>query len=370
MRGRADRQQSMFVAFDLEQRVPEDHPLRPIKAWCDRLLASMSRDFDRAYGECGPKGIPPESLIKCLLLRALFGIASERRLCEACEFNLLYRWFIDWPIEKPMWTPEAFSMNRDRFELHGLVRKFFDRLVAEGIIAGLIDDDRFCVDGTLIRSLAGHKSVKPIDEDPDDHDGPHDCNGWSSFKGKKRSNATHRSVVDPDARLASKGGEAHLSHSLHMLTHASSGLCLAVRVDRADGRAERRNALMMLDGVKKRHRLSPKALGADAGYGAGEFLCELESRGVTPHAAMAKGKIRGESERHRARKRMRQRMRTKGYRLSQKLRRMVEPVIGWCKDTGGMRRTRFIGHERIQDDGLIVAAAWNLMRMVTLRGVT
>jgi transposase len=366
MRGRADGQQSMFVAFDLEQRVPADHPLRPIKVWCDRLLSSMSRDFDKAYGDCGPKGIPPESLIKCLLLRALFGIPSERRLCEACEFNLLYRWFIDWPIEKPMWTPEAFSMNRDRFELHGLVRKFFDRLVAEGIIAGLIDDDRFSVDGTLIRSLAGHKSVKPIDEDPKDHDG----NGWSSFKGKKRCNATHRSVVDPDARLASKGGEAHPSHSLHMLTHASSGLCLALRVDTADGRAERRNALSMLDGVARRHRLRPKVVGADAGYGAGEFLVELESRGITPHAAMARGKIKGESERHGARRRMRRRMRTKGYRLSQKLRRMVEPVIGWCKDTGGLRRTRFIGHERIQDDGLIVAAAWNLMRMVTLRGAT
>jgi transposase len=366
MRGRVDRQQSMFVAFDLEQRIPDDHPLRPIKAWCDRILTTMGRDFNAAYGTTGRVGIPPESLIKCLLLRALFGISSERRLCEACEFNLLYRWFIDRPLDEPMWTPEAFSMNRDRFELHDLVRKFFDRLVAEGIIDGLIGDDRFSVDGTLIRSMAGHKSLKPIEQGNNDDD---DLNSWGQFKGQKRSNATHRSVVDPEARLASKGGEAHLRHSMHLLSDAHTGLCVALRVDTADGRAERRNALWMLDHVRGHHRLVPKVVAADAGYGAGEFLCALEARGITPHAALAKGKIVGDSERHRARKRMRRRTTTNQYKISQRLRRMIEPVIGWCKHTGGLGRTRFVGHERIQNDALIVASAWNLMRMVTLRGV-
>ncbi len=365
MRGRVERQQSMFVAFDLEQHIPEDHPLRPIKRWCDALLAGMSRDFDAAYGLCGRKGIPPESLIKCLLLRALFGIPSERRLCEACEFNLLYRWFIDRPLGEPMWTPEAFSMNRDRFELHDLVRKFFDRLVAEGILAGLIGDDRFSVDGTLIRSLAGHKSVRPID-----HDDEHDGNSWGQFKGQTRSNATHRSVVDPEARLMRKGGEAHLRHSMHLLTDAASGLVVGLRVDTADGRAERRNALLMLDHARRRHGLRPRVVAADAGYGAGEFLCALESRGITPHAALPGSKIGGDSEQHRARRRMRRRTRTKGYRVSQRLRRMIEPVIGWCKQTGGLGRTRFLGHERMQNDGLLAAAAWNLIRMTTLRGVT
>jgi len=370
MRGRPDRQQTMFVAFDLESRVPAEHPLRPIKLWCDRVLSAMSRDFDAAYGRCGPEGIPPESMIKCLLLRALFGIPSERRLCEACEFNLLYRWFIDWPVERPMWTPEAFSMNRDRFELHDLVRKFFDRLVAEGIIEGLIGDDRFSVDGTLIRSMAGHKSVRAIDGSDDEDDGPHDLNGWSSFKGKKRGNATHRSVVDPEARLMSRGGEAHLRHSLHLLTDARSGLCVGLRVDTADGRAERRNALAMLDHARRRHRLRPRVLAADAGYGAGGFLGELESRGITPHAAMPGGRIAGVTESHHARRRMRRRMRTKGYRLSQRLRRLIEPAIGWCKNVGGLARTRFVGHERIQADALLVAAGWNLLRIVRLTGGT
>jgi len=367
MRGRRERQQAMFVAFNIEERVPDDHPLRAIKRRCDRILAAMSRDFDACYGGTGRVGIPPESLLKALLLRALFGIPSERRLCEACEFNVLYRWFIDWPLERPMWTPEAFSMNRDRFESRGLVGKFFERVVAEGIAEGLIGDDRFSVDGTLIRSLAGHKSVKPIEEDRDDDD---DLNGWSNFKGAKRSNKTHRSVVDPEARLASRGGAAHLSHSMHALTDARSGLFVQMSIDRADGRAERRNALLMLDRVKKRHGLTPGRLAADAGYGSGAFLSAVESRGITPHAAMPKGKIRGDSAEHLARRRMRRRRRGGAYRTSQRLRRFVEPVIGWCKHVGGLARTRFIGHERIQDDAMMTAAAWNLMRMTRLRGAT
>lgn len=258
-------------------------------------------------------------------------------------------------------------MNRDRFELHDLVRKFFDRLVAEGIIEGLIGDDRFSVDGSLIRSMAGRKSVKHLKQGENDDD---DLNSWGQSKGTKRSNATHRSVVDPEARLMSKGGEAHLRHSMHLLTDAHSGLCVMLRVDTADGRAERRNALLMLDHVRGRHGVIPKIVAADAGYGAGEFLCAIEGRGITPHAALAKGKIAGDSEPHRARKRMRRRNTTKQYKISQRLRRMIEPVIGWCKETGGLGRTRFVGHERIQNDGLLVASAWNLMRMVTLRGVT
>jgi transposase len=371
MRGRVDQQQPMFVALNIEERVPDDHPLRPIKRWCDRILAKMSRDFSRAYGTTGNVSIPPESLIKALLLRALYSIPSETRLCEACEYNLLYRWFIDWPIEKRMWTQEAFSMNRPRFELHDLVGKFFHHVVAEGLAEQLIGDEHFTVDGTLIRSLAGHKSLRPIDEmEPEKNDDDHDGNGWSSFKGTKRSNETHRSVVDSDARLASRGGESHLSHSLHLLTDSRTGLCVSVSVDTADGRAERRNALRMLDRVARRHRISPKVLAADANYTAGEFLCEVESRGIIAHAAMPKTKIKGDTEHHRARHRAKRRMKSRAYRASQRMRKFIEPVIGWCKHIGGLGRTRFIGHERIQNDAMVVTAAWNLLRMTRLAGAT
>lgn len=377
MRGHVNTQQPLFVAFNIEQRVPEDHPLRPIKRWADAVLAKMSRDFNRAYGDTGNVSIPPECLLKALLLRALYSIPSEIKLCEACEFNLLFRWFIDWPLEEKMWTPEAFSMNRPRFERHDLVAKFFNHVVAEGLAEKLIGDDHFTVDGTLIRSLAGHKSIRPIqatdgdDEKKNDGSGG-DGNGWSSFKGGRRSNRTHRSAVDPDARLASRGrgGEAHLSHSMHLLTDSRSGLCVALAVDTADGRAERRNALHLLDRVKKRHRVTPKVLAADAGYTAGEFLCEVQSRGITAHAAMPKTKIRGDSEAHRARKRAKRRMKSRAYRASQRMRKFIEPVIGWCKHIGGLSRTRFIGHERIQNDAMLVAAAWNLLRMTRLRGAT
>lgn len=369
MRGNVDQQQPMFIAFNLEERVPDDHPLRPIKRTCDRILAQMSRDFTRAYGKTGRVGIPPECLIKALLLRALFSIPSEIRLCEACEFNLLYRWFIDWPLEEKMWTPEVFSMNRDRFEMHDLVRKFFDRIVAEGLTEQLIHDDHFTVDGTLIRSLAGHKSVKPIDEERDDDNSGGDLNGWSSFKGGKRSNTTHRSVVDPDARLASRGGEAHLSHSMHLLTDSRTGLCVNIAVDTADGRAERRNAVHLLDRVKQRHRVNPKVLAADANYTSGEFLCEIESREITAHVAMPRMKIKGDTEGHRARKRATRRMKSCAYKVSQKMRKFIEPVIGWMKHIGGLSRTRFIGHERIQNDAMLVAAGWNLLRMTRLSAV-
>jgi len=371
MRGRVDRQQSMFVAFDLEQFVPDDHPLRKVKRWADGLLAAMGRDFDRAYGKTGRPGVPPERLLKALLLQALYSIPSETKLVEAIQYNLLYRWFLDLPLEEDAWTQEAFSMNRQRFELHDLCRKFFDRVVAEGIERGLISPDHFTADGTLIRSLASQKSLKPIegknDDKHDDH-GPGGRDTLVDFRGQKRSNATHRSTTDPEARLARKGmgKESHLCHSGHVLMENRSGLCLAVTVDTADGHAERRNALRMLRHVKRRHGLTPRTVGFDAGYRAGEFLVEVEEHGSVPHVPMGPEPIRGGTPQAGARRRARRRMKTVGYGISQRVRKRVEQIIGWGKTTAGLARTRFVGHVRIENSALMAGAAYNLLRMTKL----
>jgi transposase len=371
----------MFVAFDLEQFVPDDHPLRKVKRWADGVLAGMSRDFNRAYGTTGKPGIPPERLIKALLLQALYSIPSETRLVDAIQYNLLYRWFLDLPLEDDAWTQEAFSMNRDRFELHDLYRKFFDRVVAEGIEHKLVSPDHFSIDGTLIRSLASHKSLKPIhapgakapgsNKDDDDAGGTGEASRDASvdWRGEQRTNATHRSTTDPQARLARKGDgrESHLSHSANVMMENRSGLCLAVTVDTADGRAERRNALRMLRHVERRHGLTPRTLGMDAGYRAGAFLCSIEEHGITPHVPMPDDPIRGDTPEARARRRARRRMSTVGYRLSQRVRKRVEQVIGWGKTVAGLARTRFIGHERIENSALIAGAAYNLLRMVKLQ---
>ncbi|MCC6426242.1 MAG: IS5 family transposase [Phycisphaerales bacterium] len=362
----------MFVVFDLEQRVPDQHPLRKIKRWADGVLAEMSRDFNAAYGATGKPGIPPERLLKALLLQALYSIPSQTKLVEAIQYNLLYRWFLDLPLEEDAWTQEAFSMNRDRFERHDLCRKFFDRVVAEGIENNLVSPDHFTCDGTLIRSLASHKSLQPIEAAGKKNDDTRPDGGGRDvsvdWHGERRTNATHRSTTDPEARLARKGNgkESHLCHTGHVLMENRSGLCVGVTVDGFDGHAERRNALRMLRHVERRHGLVPRTLGADAGYKAGEFLVRVEAHGSTPHVPVEVERIVGDTPEAHARRRARRRMGTLGYRLSQRVRKRAEQIFGWGKTTAGLARTRFIGHVRIEDSALIAGAAYNLLRMTRL----
>ena len=273
MRGHVRKQQSMFVVVNLEEKVPADHPLRAIKNQADAILAAMRKDLAAAYcSNNGRPGIPPEQLLKAMLLRALYSIRSEIQLMQVIDYNMLYRWFLDLPLDAKVWTPEAFSVNRDRFEQHGLVRKFFDRIVAQAYQQDLASSDHFTVDGTLIRSWASDKSLVPRDpsqtpasERKDDDPG----NPTVNFHNQKRSNATHVSTSDPEARLARKGSgkEAHLSHSGHVLMENRHGLVLDVQVEPADGTAERRAAQAMLKRVQRRHGQHPRTLGADSGYG-------------------------------------------------------------------------------------------------------
>lgn len=368
MRGQVNRQESLFVIISLEQRVPQDHPLRPIKRRCDELLAQMNRQFNRAYSPWGRPSIPPEQLLKALLLQALYSVRSEIALMEQIEFNQLYRWFVDLPLEQTAWTPEVFSMNRERFAAHGLVQAFFDALVRQAVLEGYVSDEHFSVDGTLIRSWASLKSLQPKDaaapsEPPDDPGNP-----TVNFHGQRRTNATHVSRTDPEARLARKGAgkEAQLCHSAHVLMENRHGLCVAASVDAADGHAERRNARALVARVKRRHRLHPRTVGMDSGYDDGKFLAQLERAGVLPHVPLRRGRIVAQDVAGQARRRARRRMRQTRYRISQRIRKRIEEIFGWCKTVGRLARTRLVGRWKITQEVLLTVSAYNLVRLVRL----
>jgi transposase len=369
MRGRVDAQGEVFHTFNLEEMIPASHPLRAIKKRVDAILKEMSPIFGRAYAKTGRPSIPPERLVKALLLQALYSIRSEIQLCEQIGYNLLFRWFLDLTPSHAVWTPEVFSMNRERFDRYGFLRKFFDRVVAEAVLEGLVSEDHFSVDGTLIQSYASQKSLRPkgtqqvnVSDGSEDQD---PGNPTINFRGQKRSNQTHRSLTDPQAQLARKGpGQpAMLSHSLHVLMENRNGLCLDVAVDEANPAAERRQALDMLENTLSRHDLWPRTLGADGNYKAGAFLAALEEVGIWAHVPMPAGPIRGQDGPARARRRARRRQGTKGYSLSQRIRKRVEEIFAWCKTVAGLVRARFVGRWKIRQQGEVTAAAYNLLRM-------
>jgi len=372
MRGRVEAQGVMFHAFHIEDFVPADHPLRSIQRRADAIRKDLSPDFNRAYTKQGAPSIPPERLIKALLLRALYSIRSETQLVEQIGYNFLFRWFLDLQPTDGVWVQETFRMNRQRFEEHGLVRKFFDRVVDEAIVAGLVSDDHFSVAGTLIESYASIQSLRPI-QTPDrkvsdgaEEDDP--GNPTVNFRGEKRSNKTHRSITAAESRLARKGqGQpAKLCHGGHVRMENRNGLCLDIAGDDPNLKYERRQAAVMLQRTYARHGLWPKTLGADGNYKEGAFLAALEGDGITPHVPLPEGPIRGDAEADHARRRAKRRMQTKGYAISQRVRKRIEELIGWCQAVGGMARAWFIGRWKLRQQSEATAAAYNLLRMARL----
>ena len=372
MRGRVDAQGELFHTFQFEDLIPAGHPLRPIKARADRILADMSRRLGRAYGRTGRPSVPPERLIKALLLQALYSIRSEIQLCEQIRYNMLYRWFLDMAPSETVWTPEVFSMNRARFDAHGFVGEFFDRVVGQAMLEGLVSEDHFTVDGTLIQSFASLKSVRPIasqaDKVSDGADDDDPSNPTINFRGQQRKNDTHRSVVDPEARLSRKGSgkPAVLAHSGHVLMENRHGLCLAIAVDQADGYAERRAAWTLLADTWGRHGVWPSTLGMDAGYADGQFLERLEREGIVPHVPMPTRPIRSVSATAAVRRRARRRRHSRGYAISQRIRKRVEEIFGWCKAVGGLGRSRFVGRWKLKQQATVTGAAYNLLRLARL----
>lgn len=380
MRGKHDSQAILFTAaIDLEQRIRAGHPLRAIKRMVDEDLRKMTRRFDAAYADHGRPSVPPERLIKALLLQSIYSIRSEAQLVERIDHDLLFRWFLDLRIDEPLFDATVFCHNRKRLEEHGLIGAFFDGTVRRAIAAGLVSPDHFSVDGSLIEAYASIKSFKPRDQKDDDAG---DNNGFKSrnaevdFHGQKRSNDTHQSTTDPDAKLVrrSDGKPALLSHALHAIVENRHGLVLAVEVNSPLDNSEPKAALSLLDRIKKRFKLKPKTLGADKGYDQGPLLRGLERRHIRPHVAIKAGKIGGDNPEYRrknqaniaARQRMRRRTRTVRYAISQRCRKKIEEWIGWAKTIGGLYRTRHIGHAKTAQQAHVTGAAFNLIRMRNL----
>lgn len=388
MRGRPNRQPNLFVKINLEELVPADHPLRPIKRMADEALAAMSRTFAAAYAPAekgGRPSIPPERLLKAMVLTSLYTVRSERALCERIAFDMLFRWFLDMTPDEPCFDHSVFSVNRERLDRLDITKKFSDRIVLMAIDAGLVSDDHFSIDGSLLQSHASLKSLTQIERQKaaaegrdadqkkdDDGDGDGNVgNPWVDFRGQKRRNKTHRSVTDPEARLYTKTtGVAYLQHTMHVLMENRHGMGVDIRVGKADGHAERTCALKMLDRVKSRLGLEPATLGADKGYDAEDFLLALRERGVEPHVACkSKKEIEPPGENQAGaweRWFNQQGGDDDAFKISQRKRKLDEEIFGWLKQFGGLRRARVTGRWKIQQLADIALGTLNLIRMSKL----
>jgi transposase len=374
MRGEADRQLPLFHTFEVEDRIRADHPLRDIKRRTDRILGSLSPKFEAAYSKTGRPSVPPERLLKALLLMALYSVRSERQLCEQIDLNLLFRWFLDMQPSDEAFDATTFTKNRERLETHGLAKAFFEAVVAEALTKGLCSE-HFSVDGTLIESFASAKSFQPKDtsneQEPPDGNGFRPSNPDVDFHGQKRTNETHQSRTDPEAKLYRKGPgkEAKLSHMGHVLAENRHGLIVTITATEANGTAEREATLEMLDDLQTTHGRTPATLGGDKGYDDGEFFQKLEARQIEPHVPLVKSPAAPQAVSKtrlpgvQARQRMKCRMETEAYRLSQRCRKKVEECFGWLKQVAGMGRSRVVGRGKLRQLLEVSAAAFNLVRM-------
>jgi transposase len=368
MRGEDSQTGSLFSYVSCEARVPADHPLRMIRAIVDEALEVLSGDFDARYASVGRPSIPPEKLLRALLLQAFFGIRSERQLMEQLDYNLLFRWFIGLSMDAPVWDASTFSKNRDRLLEGDVARRLLSAIVGQPRVKALMSDEHFSVDGTLIQAWASHKSFQPKG-DPPNADEPSDGGGASGrnaerdWRGQKRSNETHASKTDPDARLARKsdGQSSILAYAGHVLMENRNGLVADACLTHAGGTAERDAALTLLD---RRRRTKRVTLGADKGYDVAAFVTALRQRKVTPHVTADRrvskhgvarhSKIDGRTTRH------------PGYAVSQRIRKRIEEVFGWTKSAAGQRQIRFRGLDRVGWAFSLTAAAYNLVRLPKL----
>ncbi len=357
MRGADDFQDSMFSYGSLEERIPASHPLRPMRRMADEILRGMSRLFTKLYSQEGRPSIAPEKLLRSLLLMVLYTIRSERRLMEELDYNWLYRWFVGLGMNDPVWDATTFSKNRERFIDGEVAREFFDGVLRQAQQKELLSTEHFSVDGTLIEAWASLKSFRPRGEEkPPESDDP--GNPTVNFRGEKRSNETHESKTDPDARLArkSQGQEARLAYSGNVLIENRHGLVVDVELFEANGTAERDAALVMAARIETPQRVT---VAGDKGYDTRDFVAELRQMEVTPHVAQNQKRPGGSALDRRT-------TRHAGYAISQRRRKIVEEFFGWLKTVAGQRKTKYRGIFRVGWAFTLAAAAYNLVRMRAL----
>lgn len=354
MRGNDDQLQSgMFSYVSLEERIPGAHPLRGVRKLTDAVLAEMSKDFAGMYARVGRPSIPPERLFRALLLQVFYSIRSERLLMEQLDYNLLFRWFVGLEIDEPVWNHAVFSKNRDRLLNQEVAQQFFAKVKAQA--QGLMSDEHFTVDGTLIEAWASHKSFQR----KDGNDKPASGAG-ANFHGEKRTNDTHESKTDPEARLYKKatGQEAKLSYLGHVLVENRNGLIAAAMTTQADGLAERDAALLLLNGVRNR-RGRRITVGADKAYDTNDFVSTVRELRVTPHVsqntANRRSAIDGRTTHH------------PGYEISLSKRWLVEKPFGWLKQIGPLKKVKLRGLAKVDWLFVFSCAAFNLFRIPKLR---
>jgi transposase len=355
MRGADVTQHAMFSYRTLEERIPKAHPLRKLRALIDVILGAMDSEFEALYADSGRPSIPPERLLRASLIQTLYTIRSERELVQHIEYNLLYRWFAGLDMDDPVWEHSTFTKNRDRLLNEAITRSFFAKVLELAEWQGLVSSEHFTVDGTLIEAWASMKSFVAKDGSGKPPEGG-GRNPTVDFKGEKRSNDTHASTTDPEARLYKKaeGEKSRLSYLGHALMENRNGLAVDVETTLATGTAEREAAKAMVERTVKRG----STLGADKNYDVAGFVAALREQGVTPHVAQKKvsSAIDGRTTRH------------AGYAVSIRKRKRVEEIFGWAKTVGGLRRARFIGLAKIKAQTVFTLAAYNLTRMATISG--
>lgn len=356
MRGDDPRNDTMFSYVTPEARVRPDHPLRPIRRMVDAALARLSTRFDRLYATTGRPSIPPEKLLRALLLQILYSIRSERLLMEELEYSILYRWFVGLSMDDPVWDATTFTKNRERLLGGDVADAFFAEVLTAIRTEGLLSDEHFTVDGTLLEAWASHKSFKPKQGPPTPPDDPK--NPTVNFHGQQRRNATHQSTTDPDARLYKKavGREAKLGYLAHVLTENRHGFIIDTAVTDAMGTAERDAALAMLGELPLTARRV--TVGGDKNFDMPAWVAAVRRMGITPHVAQhttnRRSAIDGRTTRH------------SGYALSQRCRKKVEQPFGWMKTVGLLRKLRHRGGHRVDWIVSFTAAVYNLVRWRTL----